>query len=134
LQSHVFHFVLAICLVGGTWYVSRPVLHPSGAAADQEAARVVLAAEDDVMDLRTGDVFWGIHLDGVVPCSNLLVKGGGHLVTLSVPPDRDGHCIYHVAREKPITLHGRTFRLRVVAADQIHVERKPASTTVVTNS
>ena len=64
------------------------------------------------MDLRTGDSFWGFRLSGVVPCSKLLVKGGGHLVTLSLRNDGDAHCVYHVVDEKPIELQGKRFRLR----------------------
>ena len=85
------------------------------------------------MDLRTGDTFWGLHLDGVVPCSKMLVKGGGNLVTLSHRNDGDARCIYHVVDEKRIELHGNEFRLRVVAPDQIHVERETVSTAVATN-
>ena len=84
------------------------------------------------MDLRTGDTFWGLHLDGVVPCSSMLVKGGGNIVTLSVQHGFEAHCIYQVVHEKLIKLHGNEFRLRVVAADQIHVERGPAPKAVAT--
>ena len=83
------------------------------------------------MDLRTGDSFWGLHLDGVVPCSSILVKGGGNIVTLSVRHDPDAHCIYQVVHEKRITLNGNEFLLRVVAADQVHIEREPVSKSVV---
>ena len=83
------------------------------------------------MDLRTGDTFWGFHLDGVLPCSSMLVKGGGNLVTLSEHTNSDARCIYQVVREKRITLCGREFLVRVVAADQIHVERIPVTTAVM---
>jgi hypothetical protein len=83
------------------------------------------------MDLRTGDTFWGFHLDGVLPCSSMLVKGGGNLVTLSEQHNSDARCIYQVVREKRVTLHGHEFLLRVVAADHIHVERIPEATAVV---
>jgi hypothetical protein len=133
VQYYAFHVVLALCLVSGTWCASHPALHSSALAAVDEATPVATAVEADVMDLRTGDTFWGLHVDGVVPCSSMLVKGGGHLVALSVQHDHGVHCIYQVAREKRITLHGHAFLLRVVAADQIHVEREPVSDVVATN-
>jgi hypothetical protein len=133
VPSHVFHVVLAICLVSATWCASHPVWHSTAEAIENQAPPAAPTVQADVMDLRTGDTFWGLHLDGVVPCSSMLVKGGGNLVTLSVQHDHDAHCIYHVVHEKRITLHGNEFRLSVVAADQIHVEREPASKAVVTN-
>ena len=82
------------------------------------------------MDLRTGDTFWGLHLSGVIPCSKLLVKGGGNLVTLSLRNDGNARCVYHVMDEKRIELQGKTFCLRVIGPDQIHVERQPISNAV----
>jgi hypothetical protein len=133
VQYYAFHVVLAICLVGGMWCTSHPVLHPAPEVTENESSPASPTAEADVLDLRTGDTFWGLHLDSVVPCSTMLVKGGGHLVTLSIRHDHDARCIYHVVHEKRITLHGDQFRLRAVAADQIHVEREPVSQSVATN-
>jgi hypothetical protein len=130
VRSQLFHVVLAICLVSGTWYVSHPVLQPTAEVTESAATPVAAAVEADVFDLRTGDTFWGIHFDGVVPCSSMLVKGGGHLVTLSVQNNHEARCIYQVVKEKQITLHGSEFRLRVIAPDQIHVERVPPSAAV----
>jgi hypothetical protein len=85
------------------------------------------------MDLRTGDTFWGFRLSGVVPCSKMLVKGGGNLVTLSLQNDGDARCVYHVMDEKRIELQGKDFRLRVVGPDEIHVERQSISSAVATS-
>jgi hypothetical protein len=85
------------------------------------------------MDLRTGDTFWGFRLSGVIPCSKMLVKGGGNLVTLSLRNDGDARCVYHVVDEKRIKLHEEDFRLRVVGPDEVHVERQPKSSTVATS-
>jgi hypothetical protein len=133
MRSHVFHVVLAVCLVSGTWWTSHSALYPTAEAVENQAPPVAPTVEADVIDLRTGDTFWGLHLDGVVPCSSMLVKGGGNLVTLSGQHDHDARCMYQVVHEKQITLHGNEFRLRVVAADQIHVERDSVSKAVVTN-
>jgi hypothetical protein len=133
VRSDLFHIVLAICLVGGTWYACHPTLPTGTEAAPSRALAAVPTAEADVMDRRTGDFFWGLHLDAVVPCSSMVVKGGGNLVTLSVQSDPAAHCVYHVVHEKRIELHGKAFRLRVIAADQIHVEREPASNSVAQN-
>jgi hypothetical protein len=136
MQSHLFHVVLAVCLVGGTWCASHPALHPTAAVMENQDSLVAPAAEAveaDVIDLRTGDTFWGLHIDGVVPCSGLLVKGGGNIVTLSDQDDRDARCMYQVVHEKQIALHGKEFRLSVVAADQIHVRREPALKAVVSS-
>ncbi len=133
MLSHLFHALLAVCLVSGTWWASYSVLHPTTEAAESPGSADEPVIEADVMDLRTGDTFWGLHLDGVVPCSSILVKGGGDLVTLSGQHDHDARCIYQVVREKQIKLHGNEFRLRVVAPDQIHVEREPALKAVVAN-
>jgi hypothetical protein len=133
MQNHIFQTVLAICLVSGTWCASHVGIYPTAGAIENQAAPVAPTVEADVMDLWTGDSFWGFHLDGVVPCSSMLVKGGGNLVTLSAQHDPDARCIYQVVHEKTIKLHGTEFRLRVIAADQIHVEREPLSKAVVTN-
>ena len=130
--SHAFHVVLAICLVSGTWWASQPASRPTAEATENQAAPVAPAVEADVMDPRTGDTFWGLHLDGVVPCSNMIVKGGGNIVTLSMQHHHDARCIYQVIHEKRITLHGKKFRLRVLDADQIHVEREPVPNAVAT--
>jgi hypothetical protein len=130
VKTYLFHIVLAICLVSGTWCASHLGLHPTTEATANQAAPVASIAEDDVMDLRTGDTFWGFHLTGVVPCSKLLVKGAGNLVTLSLRDDGDARCVYHVMDEKRIELQGKEFRLRVIGPDQIHVERQPISNTV----
>ena len=133
MQHNAFHVVLAICLVGGTWWASRSTFPRTALDGEDQPSLVYRAIETDVMDVRTGDHFWGLHLDSVLPCSSMIVKGGGHLVTLSVPDDHDSRCIYQVVNEKKITLQGDVFRLRVIGTDQIHVEREPTSDAVVTN-
>jgi len=132
-KTHLFHIVLAICLVSGTWYASHLGVHPTTEATANQVAPVASIAEDDVMDLRTGDTFWGFRLSGVTPCSKMLVKGGGNLVTLSLRNDGDARCVYHVVDEKRIKLHDEDFRLRVVGPDEVHVERQPKSSTVATS-
>ena len=127
VAGYVFQIVLAICLVSGTWWASHVAL-TSKAEIQQPPVRPVIASiEADALELRTGDNFWGLHLDGVVPCSSMLVKGGGHMVTLSVRSDHEMHCFYHVVKESRIELNGNKFRLRVIANDQIRVERVSAS-------
>ncbi len=132
MKIQLFHVVLAICLVSGTWFASRPV-GPAAAEVTRSQVAPAPTIEADILDLRTGDTFWGFHLSGVVPCAKILVKGGGNLVTLSLRNDGDARCIYHVLGEKRIELQGKVFRLSVVAPDQIHVEREPVSKAVATN-
>lgn len=133
MRSHVFHTVLAIFLVSGTWWASHPGMPPTAKASERQIGKIANVAEVDVLDLRIGDSFWGLHLSSVVPCSKMLVKGGGWLVTLSVRNDGDARCVYHVMDEKLIELQGKRFRLRVVGTDQIHVEREPSVKAVATN-
>jgi len=131
VQYYVFHVLLAIGLVSGTWCASHSAFQQATVVAQDNAQPVAPTVEADAMDLRTGDTFWGLHLDSVVPCSSMIVKGGGHLVTLSVRHDRDARCIYQVVHEKRITLHGDEFRVRVIAAHQIHVERDSVAKVVM---
>ena len=119
MRNKLFHLTLAIFLVAGVWFAAN--------SAQPAKETTATAVEADAIDLRTGDVFWGLRLCGVVPCSPMLVRGGGHLVTLSFQNDGNAPCLYHVLGEKRITLGGREFRARVIAPDQIHVEREPAS-------
>jgi hypothetical protein len=117
---------MAACLVGGTWWASHPAIRHKAPLFIPPTPKI----EADAMVIRTGDRFWGLHLDGVLPCSTILVKGGGNLVTLSAPDDHGAHCIYQVVKEKQIVLRGQKFRLRVIAPDQCQVERDALSTAV----
>jgi hypothetical protein len=129
----VLQVLLALCLVGGTLWASHPGPPPAAEPSQDQAPPVTAKFEADVLDLRTGDTFWGLHVDGVIPCSSMIIKGGGHLVTLSVRRDPAAHCVFHVVKEKRIDLNGNSFRLRVAAADQIHVERATPSQEIATN-
>lgn len=131
MKDNLFHVVLAISLVTGTWIASHSAPVPAAFTSVAAIRPIDPAADVDVMDLRTGDSFWGFYLCGVVPCSTLVVKGGGHLVTLSYQNDRDARFFFHVVKEKTIEIHGQTFQLRVAAPDQIHVERGPQSNATV---
>ncbi len=82
-----------------------------------------LVAEPTEFNLRTGDSFWGLHLDGIVSLSTLLVKGGGHLVIISPVEKPDAKAYYQVRGEKTIQLEGITFLLTVTGDDQAHVGR-----------
>lgn len=79
--------------------------------------------EPDTLDLRTGDTFWGLSLDGVIPCSSLLVKGGGHLVSLSRNSQTDRKLYFHIRDDKLIELDDLKFRLIVTGEDTVHVDR-----------
>jgi hypothetical protein len=133
VKSHLFHIVLAICVVGGMWCTSHLGLPSAAAVPAPDATLAASTAEPDVLDLRTGDTFWGLHLDGVVPCSSMAVRGGGHLVTFSVKDDHNVRCVYQVGHEKQIKLLGEDFRIRVIAPDEIHVERGSLSKNVAVN-
>jgi len=90
-----------------------------------KAEFVPVVVEPDEMDLNTGDTFWGMSLDGVIPCSSMIVKGGGHLVSLSRNTQTDRKLYFHVRGTKEIELDGRTFRMTVTGDDTVHVDRRP---------
>lgn len=84
---------------------------------------VKAAVEVPVLTARTGDAFWGLHVEGVIPCSSMLVRGGGHLVILTRNERPLDKCSYHVKGKKKVFLDDRKFVLSVVGDDMIHVER-----------
>lgn len=81
------------------------------------------APEPDEVVARTGDGFWGLHVEGVIPCSSMLVRGGGHLVILTRDDRPIEKCSYHVKGKKTVSLDARRFVLSVVGDDQIRAER-----------
>jgi hypothetical protein len=99
------------------WRVSKS----SDLAEKTSVAPVSL--EPAVLDVRTGDTFWGLSLDGVVPCSSMLVKGGGHLVSISRNSASDRKLHFHVRDTKLIELDNVKFRLTVTGDDKVHVDR-----------
>ncbi len=92
-----------------------------------EQKAVVVAPEPEPSDLhvRTGDHFWGLHLDGVIPCARMLVRGGGHLVILSPSDEPEAKCYFHVRGRKAVELRGSRFLLSVAGDDRIRVIREP---------
>ena len=124
MRDRMFHVALALFLVGGTWLASRSDLSGKDVAPP---ASTEAHASDNAVDVRTGDRFWGMQLCGVVPCSTLVVKGGGHLVTLAFDGDTDARCFYHVIGEKRLELNGHEFKMRVEGPELVHVERISAA-------
>ena len=106
-------------LLTAVYYLDR------NARSEPEAA--VLAPEPEPSDLhvRTGERFWGLHLDGVIPCARMLVRGGGHLVILSPTDEPEAKCYFHVRGRKAVELRGRRFSLSVAGDDRIRVIREP---------
>ena len=115
--------ILAALAFGGAMLGAKVgrLPHPSDSTVTQAATPVV--NEPDEIDLRTGDSFWGMSLDGVVPCSSMLVKGGGHLVSLSRNSQADRKLYFHVKGTKVIELDGQKFELTVIGEDTVHVDR-----------
>jgi len=72
-----------------------------------------------VYTVRTGQTFSDLHLQGVIPCSPMLVKGGGHLILLTRRERPNFSCSYHVKSTKQISLGGKTFEIAVVDDDTI---------------
>ncbi len=107
-------------LLTAAYYLDRSVRD------DPKAAVVAPDLEPSDLHLRTGDHFWGLHLDGVIPCARLLVRGGGHLVILSPRDEPEAKCYFHVRSQKTVELQGRKFSLVVTGEDRIHVIREPA--------
>lgn len=81
------------------------------------------APEPTELVAKTGDQFWGLHLEGVIPCSSMLVRGGGHLVILTRDDRPMDKCSYHVKGKKTISLGDRQFVMSVVGDDTIRVTR-----------
>lgn len=88
-----------------------------------EAVEAVAVEEPHELEARTGDRFWGLHLEGVIPCSSMLVRGGGHLVILTRDDRPMDKCSYHVKGKKVVTLDDRRFTLTVTGDDLIHVAK-----------
>lgn len=128
---HCVHFVVALVLVSGTFLTAqRLTATPASGAptvAVEHAATPVTAdptATLDELSLHTGDRFWGLYLGGVIPCSTMLVKGGGYLVMLAPNHDQKASCFFHVKEAKEIEFHGRRFRLEVTGQDHVRVVRE----------
>lgn len=123
------HFVVALALVSGT-FVTAHRLSPAPATTAQvstvETAPVAIDPTEAAheLSLHTGDRFWGLYVGGVIPCSTMLVKGGGYLVMLAPNHDQKASCFFHVKDTKEIEFHGRKFRLEVVGQDQVRVVRE----------
>lgn len=95
---------------------------PRSSAAIAVTERPVVEEPLEVV-ARTGDRFWGLHVEGVIPCSAMVVRGGGHLVILTREDRPMDKCSYHVKGKKKVQLDERTFLLTVVSDDMIRVER-----------
>lgn len=127
---HCVHFVVALVLVSGTFLTAQRLTATSTAAASSvtvEPAAAPVAdptATVDELSLHTGDRFWGLYVGGVIPCSTMLVKGGGYLVMLAPNHDQKASCFFHVKDTKQIEFHGRRFRLEVVGQDHVRVVRE----------
>lgn len=132
MKRHLGTVAAALFLVLGTFTVTeRWVLHRQHAVQAQPVVAVDPTADLAEVDVRTGDAFWGLHLDGVIPCASMLVKGGGHLVIISPQGNHEARCYFHIKDTKVVELGAVRFRLQVVAPDRIHVIREPAEQVAV---
>lgn len=132
MKRHLGTFAAALLLILGTFTVTeRWVLHRQHTVQAQPVAVVDPTADLTEIDVRTGDAFWGLHLDGVIPCASMLVKGGGHLVIISPQGNHEARCYFHIKDAKVVELGAVRFRLQVVAPDQVHVIREPAEQVAV---
>ncbi len=130
---HCVHFVVALSLVSATFLTAQRLTATPADAAPTVAVENAAAPVDadptetrDELSLHTGDRFWGLYVGGVIPCSTMLVKGGGYLVMLAPNHDQKASCFFHVKEAKQIEFHGRRFRLEVVGQDQVRVVREAA--------
>lgn len=80
----------------------------------------------DELTLRTGDTFWGLHFDGMLPCSKMLVRGGGYIVNFSSLEDPYRHSHFHVRDARTISVYDHPFTVEVLNDDEIRVSRAPA--------
>lgn len=79
----------------------------------------------DEITLRTGDTFWGLHFDGMLPCSKMIVRGGGHIVNFSLLDDPLRHSHFHVRGAREILVYDRPITVEVLGDDEIRVSRTP---------
>ncbi len=84
----------------------------------------------DELVVRPGDAFWGLQLDGILPCSKMLVRGGGHIVNFSLLDDAFRRSHFHVRKEKAVSVYDRKFTITIVSDDEIRVRRTPEETVV----
>lgn len=80
-------------------------------AAPQEA--------DGSFVVQTGQSFGGLHLQGVIPCSSMVVKGGGHLVIVTRHERPLESCSFHIKDTKRIEIDGHAYQVSVVKDDTI---------------
>lgn len=106
-------------LIFGVWFATNS----DSEAPPVKATAAAAVVEPSKMQIQTGDRFWGLHLDGIVACSSLLVKGGGHLVMITPLDDPELKCYYHVKDEKVVELNGLRFKLVVTGEDTAYVDR-----------
>ncbi len=133
MKRYLVPLSLALVLVSVTYAVTERVVEmrkPEVVVTEPVVAVDPTATLTEV-DVRTGDQFWGLHLDGVIPCASMLVKGGGHLVIISPQGNHEARCYFHVKDAKTVQLGKVHFRLQVVGPDQIHVIREPAEQVAV---
>mgnify|MGYP007059394746 CR=1 FL=1 len=117
----------AALLVAGTWIVATHTDEPAALPTPLPAVEPVALDPTESLDeltLRTGDGFWGLHLQGIVPCAKMLVRGGGHIVSFSLLDEPLRHSHFHVRGEKTVVYGGHTFRISVIDDDMIHVVRQ----------
>jgi len=86
--------------------------------------------EPDELTLGTGDTFWGLHFDGMLPCSRMLVRGGGYIVNFSDIDNPTYRAHFHVDGKKTVSVYGQEFTVEVTGEDEIHVVRTPEKTVV----
>lgn len=134
-------FFGCVCIgVASAWVTAtviqdRPVAPAEQIATTPEVIQVVEVIADptqqlDELTLGTGDTFWGLHFDGVLPCSRMLVRGGGYIVNFSDIDNPTYRAHFHVDGKKAVSVYGQEFTVEVTGEDEIHVVRTPDQTVV----
>ncbi len=123
---------VASAWIATTMLVTPVTPEPVAAVSEEPEVTEELAVFEDgteVLDeltLHTGDTFWGLHFDGMLPCSKMLVRGGGHIVNFSLLEDPYRHSHFHVRGTRSVNVYDRPFTVEVLGDDEIRVSRVPA--------
>lgn len=134
LGTYVCSMVIGVASawMATTMFATAPTPEPVAIVVEEpdvidEVAMVEDTTESlDELVLHTGDTFWGLHFDGMLPCSKMLVRGGGHIVNFSSLDDPYRHSHFHVRGARAVTVYDRPFTVEVLGEDEIRVSRTPA--------
>jgi len=142
MKNIEIYFTSLLIGVTSAWVTTTVLNHRSPETVETivevpESIQNVAIIEDatehlDELTISAGETFWGLHFDGILPCSKMLVRGGGHIVNFSQIDGSVGRTHFHVRKQKAVSVYGRKFTIEIVSDDEILVRRTPKETIVAT--